>query len=289
MATKAKSKQARVKERNERINFDAFQKACPNFAGRPLKSRRRGGDPPDILCLDFAVKRIGVELVEWLNQEQVSREKPLYKLESEYHRIIRSDKQLTPPNVGQVFIYAKDRKRLLPAKAKAFRKELYRFISAVAGRWPEWDDPQGYGYRDFSGFPMLEEHLESLVFFSRDRFQPYPGVPWIWFELHGGAFDSKWMLDALITNIHKKIKKYAQPQNKLKLKQQRLHEFDLLAYYDQAVLFNTPYRNFAAVAQAVNRDLAANAHPFDKVFLFSPIETGTKIWQVWPSNPKPLQ
>lgn len=292
MASKKKSRQERRKERAERLNFDAFRKACPDFAGRPLKSFWRGGDPPDFLCFDHKRKRIGLELVEWLEERQIARKKPLYSLEGEYLRVIRSAKRIAPKNIGRVFLYAKKDKRLSAGQAKQFRKELYKFISSVNNRWsanPEWSDPQGQDFTDFSGFPALAEHLQMLVFFSSNRFNAHPGVPWIQFELHGGAFSPQWMADALVENIQKKIKKYSKPANKKKLQAQRLDEFCLLAYYDQAVLYNTSYSGvgfgFADVASSVHRFLAATQHPFDKVFLFSPIERELQAIQVWPSLP----
>jgi hypothetical protein len=65
-------------------------------------------------------------------------------------------------------------------------------------------------------------------------------IHWIVFWNHGGAYTTDWMRDALLDNIKRKIAKYAM-QNKSKLEQQLLAEFFLLAYYDEAVLHNTPY------------------------------------------------
>jgi hypothetical protein len=292
MAGKKKSIQERRKERAERLNFDAFRKVCPDFAGRPVKSFRRGGDPPDFLCFDRKGKRIGLELVEWLEQGQIAREKPLYSLEQEYLRVIRSDKRVAPKSIGRVFLYAKKDKRLCAGHATQFRKEIYKFIGGVNNRWstnPKWKDPQGQDFNDFSGFPALAEHLQMLVFFSSDRFNTYPGVPWICFEMHGGAFSSQWMVDALLANIKKKIQKYSKSGNEKKLQAQRLDEFYLLAYYDQAVLYNTPYNGvgfgFSDVASALYGYLVATQHPFGKVFLFSPIERESQVIQVWPSVP----
>jgi hypothetical protein len=94
------------------------------------------------------------------------------------------------------------------------------------------------------------------------------------------------MRDALLENIRRKIDKYAKPRNKLKLQQQQLAEFYLLAYYDEAVLHNTPYDapgfGFREIAALVAQELAATRHPFDKVFLYSPIEKPPSI-QVWPT------
>jgi hypothetical protein len=292
MATKKKPTKERRKERAERLNFDAFRKAWPNFAGRPLKSFRRGGDPPDFLCFDHTRKRIGVELVEWLEQGQTAREKARYGLEQGYLRVIRSDKRAAPKHIGRVFLYAKKGKRLSTGRAKQFQKELYNFIASVNNRWPtnpEWTNPQGQDFTDFRGSPALAEHLAMLVFFSRGRFNAYPNVEWICFEAHGCAFSYQWMVDALLANIKKKIQKYRKPDNKKQLRAQRLDEFDLLAYYDQAALYNTPYSGigfgFADVASVVHGYLAGTQHPFDKVFLFSPLERESQVIEVWPSAP----
>lgn len=67
------------------------------------------------------------------------------------------------------------------------------------------------------------------------------------------------MRDALVDNIHGKVVNYSKPLNKSQLQQQRLDEFYLLAYYDEAVPHNTPYaapgfgfrESFAGVANAV--------------------------------------
>jgi hypothetical protein len=61
------------------------------------------------------------------------------------------------------------------------------------------------------------------------------------FRNHGGAYTPDWMRDALVDNIKRKIAKYTKPHNKARLQQQQLVEFYLLAYYDEAVLHNTPY------------------------------------------------
>jgi hypothetical protein len=91
----------------------------------------------------------------------------------------------------------------------------------------------------------------------------------------------------LLDNIKRKIEKYAKPNNRLRLQQQQLAEFYLLAYYDEAVLHNTPYETpgfgFKEIAAVVARELTRNPHPFDKVFLYSPVER-IPVLQIWPSR-----
>jgi len=280
-----------AKQKAEAANFEAFRLALPNFAGRPVVSIQWGGDPPDVLCLDGPGKRIGVELVQWVNERQMAVSKARFKLEDSYQFAIRSSEEQPPANIGLVFIYAKDNAILSPHNTTAFRKELYDFVTRIDEEWlknPEWNDPQGYPFTDFTGYPTLVQRIDGLDFYARGRrFNPELGSEWITFRAHGGAYTADWMRDALLDNIKRKIEKYAKPHNELKLQQQELAEFYLLAYYDEAVLHNTPYDRpgfgFAEIATIVAHELTARPHLFDKVFLYSPIEKLPTI-QVWPTR-----
>jgi hypothetical protein len=277
-----------LKQKAEATNFEAFELAHPNFARRRLVSIQWGGDPPDVPCLDATGHRIGVELMQWINEAQMAESKARCKIEDSYGRVIRSSYEQPPAHVGLIFIYAKDKTSLAPANAAIFRAELYRFVHQIDADWPNnpaWDDPQGYLFTDFTGYPALTQHLAGLHVYARgSRFNWGFGAEWITFEAHGGAFAPGWMGDALLDNIRRKITKYAKPENRLKLEQQQLDEFYLLAYYDEAVIHNTPYRvpgfGFREIAASVSRELATNPHPFHKVFLFSPIEK-VPVIQVW--------
>ncbi len=179
------------KQKAEAANFEAFRQAHPNFAGRPLAGIQRGGDPPDVLCLDASGNRIGVELSQWVNQRQMAASKRRFKVEDSYRLAIRSPEVEPPANIGLVFIYAKDTTPLAPENAPAFRDELYKFVRAVDDAWqlnPDWDDPQGYAFTDFKGYSTLAQYVEGLDFYARGRrFDPQLGADWLTFRAHGGA------------------------------------------------------------------------------------------------------
>ncbi len=277
-----------AKQKGESSNFEAFRLACPDFAGRPLVSIQWGGDPPDVLCLDASAKRIGVELVQWVNGQQMARSKERDRLEASYRRVIRSSDEPQPNNIGLIFVSAKV--VLAPQYAAAFRSEFYGFISRLDANWPnsrEWYDPQGSFFTDFSGFPCLTQHLEGLHVYAKERrFDWGPGVEWITFWAHGGAYTPNWMRDALLDNVKRKIAKYGKPENKLRLQQQELDEFHLLAYYDEGIIHNTPYSapgfGFREIGALVTHELESSPHPFDRVFLHSQLEKPAAI-QVWPA------
>jgi hypothetical protein len=275
-----------AKQRAEAANFELFKNARPDFAGRTLASVQRGGDPPDVLCVDTAGNRIGVELVQWVNQSQIAASKKQSALEDSYNKEIHSTSERPPACIGMIFIYT--RIPLAPENAAAFRKELYDFIAQDAAGYPEWEDPQGHIFSEFTGYACLVEHLEGLQFYSASRRSPAQlGIHWIVFRNHGGAYTTDWMRDALVDNIKRKIDKYGKPGNKLKLENQQLAEFYLLAYYDEAILHNTPYDapgfGFPEISASLTRELAACRHPFNKVFLYSPLENPPAI-QVWPAG-----
>ena len=97
------------KQKAEAANFEAFKLAHPNFAARPLVSIQWGGDPPDVLCLDATGYRIGVEMVQWINERQIAASKPRYRVEASYRLAIRSIEVQPPKNIGMVFISLKDK------------------------------------------------------------------------------------------------------------------------------------------------------------------------------------
>src|ERR1700692_264942 len=94
------------KQKAEAANFYAFMEAYPHFAGRQLVNIQWGGDPPDVLCLDGGGKRIGVELIQWINEAQTGPSKARFKLEKSYTVATQSESETPPVNVGMVQIYA---------------------------------------------------------------------------------------------------------------------------------------------------------------------------------------
>jgi hypothetical protein len=95
-----------AKQKAEATNFEAFRRAVPNFAGPGLISVTWGGDPPDVLCTDDKGNRIGVELVQWLDEKQTAASKKMFALEKSYNDVIQSASVQPPPNIGRIFIYA---------------------------------------------------------------------------------------------------------------------------------------------------------------------------------------
>jgi len=61
------------KRETEKEIFAALLKAAPRFVGEPIENWAQPADEkdfPDVVCRTPSGKRIGVELGEWLNEEQ---------------------------------------------------------------------------------------------------------------------------------------------------------------------------------------------------------------------------
>ena len=111
----------------EKTVFQAFVNFCPDFAGVRVKCEE-GPDPPDYICTDETGKRIGVELGEWLNEQQMKRSKERERLEDSYCAVLRSEVEDPPPNIEWVWLYEKSGTRLAAPDAELFKTEAYRCV-----------------------------------------------------------------------------------------------------------------------------------------------------------------
>ena len=271
---------------DESAAWDGFLSAEPKFAGEELTSNEEGPDPPDILCAAKSGKKIGIEITQWVEHDQVSSGKAREFLQNSFLKVIDSGRVPRPDRIGWVDLNLKAG-RLKVADEANFRTELYELLKRENAtpdpapndgpprHVPAWLSPQGAPVDDFSEFPTLGKYLKDLWIFPRARLKSaHAGYEWIRFELAGGAYTPEWMVQAAIDRIRAKIQKYerANPRSKYGLK-----EFDLLcAYSDEALLHNTPTHGidfgFPDLAAKVARALKDEIEVFDRIFLFHPHE-----------------
>jgi|WetSurMetagenome_2_1015567.scaffolds.fasta_scaffold127523_2 hypothetical protein len=268
------------KHNREKIIFAFFQKCKPDFAGTPV-TYVPGNDPPDFVCTDANGRRIGIELGEWLNEQQMKSGKEREALEKSYMGVIQSEKTSHPQNIGTVWIGPKEMTILKKGDQDSFCRELYDNAQRVDREWhanKEVNGPQGYHQIDFSGYPTLQKYLSILVFMPASMLAQPSGFPWICFRPHGGAYSSESAILALSELLEKKIPKYVGLRQK-----ENLRELYLIAYFDQGLVYNTPYDTigigFSTIANICRKWLAANWGQFDKIFLFDSTGDG-KVEQV---------
>lgn len=267
----------------EKLVFEAFLGAHPNFAGRPVTTRE-GADPPDYLCVDTAGKRIGVELGEWLNERQMRTSIRRERLEDSYLKAIRSKEVPPPSNVGLAWLGPEPDKVLPSQDAVEFRGEVLKFLGEMDAAWPnrtEWHGPQGAHITDFSRYPILGKYLNDLHSFSRNQFNTWLGYEWICFPSRGGAYTPADAVDALLELIKNKLGKYTGL-----LQKENLDELYLIVYYNKGLLHNTPFVapgfGFRQVAEIAAQAVAQSPGPFTKIFLFNALKPDLEVLQVWP-------
>lgn len=262
--------------------FEAFRATYPNFAGRELKCEP-GSDPPDIVGTDGTNKRVGIELGEWLNAQQMAVSVARERQKDSFMNALKSEEVEPPKNIGMVWIDKEERIALRVEDAVQFREEIFACVADIDTHWHEnedWQSPQSYRMNDFSRYPSVARYLASLTFIPRARMPTIKGIAWVTFPGEGGAYTPQDAVEALLELIRKKAAMYGDLHQK-----ENLSELYLLAYYDRALIHNTPYiaPNFGwdAIAAIAKSEIAENPGAFQKVFLFNSLpqdRTVTKLW-----------
>lgn len=269
------------KETTECQVFRALYETEPNFAGRPIKDWAKGANPPDILCHDLLGKRIGVELTEWLKGSQMASEKAQQELYDSYSRIIRSDSEIPPRNIEHVTLRLK--RDVLPPQSEQdeFRRELFDCIHDKDATWPGTRSLQDHEQLKFPNHPILTKYLAGIRYWPCRALKRDLGVEWVRFPARGRFYSPQEMFDELVARFGKKTGKYPTLHQ-----QQHLGELYLVVFYSKGLLWNPPYAgpgwSFRDIARAAGQLLSQNPGPFQKVFLFSPVEKDQKVLQVWP-------
>jgi hypothetical protein len=276
---------------DESTTWSRFLAAAPQFADEEIVGGGEGPDPPDVLCTSISGKVIGVELTKWVEHDQVTGARGRELLENSYLKVIGSENEPRPEHIGRVFLHDKSL-RIRQNDGPAFRAELFDFLTRENGKplpslnphspiparyWNtvrNWN-AQGAPVRDFATYPIIEKYLSDIWIYPRETRGELPtGMPWILFEVPGGAYTVQWMVQAVIDRILDKISKYEHDDIRIR---HTLGEFDLLCYYcDEALLHNSPIHavgfGFPELAARVKQTLAAAPRVFDRIFLFNSYE-----------------
>ena len=268
----------------EKLVFQTFYDAHPNFAGRPV-SWADGADPPDVLCADSVGRHVGVELGEWLNEAEIRSNKRQERWQDSYLKVIRSQEEAAPRHFGIVWLHIRPGVHLSTSDGPVFRQELFRLVSQVDDDWPahcEWRGPRGALVREFSGYPCLARYLIDVRFHPRWGSGVAPGMRWIGFRPRRGAYSPTDAVDALLELLREKTAKYSGLHTK-----HGLTELYLIAYYNKALFYNSPYVapsfGLEEVARIATDVVAKNSGPFQKIFLFNATKPGLDVFQLWPT------
>lgn len=266
----------------EKRMFVAFLDDCPLFAGSPVKCwTQPKKDPPDIECLLQDGRTIGLELTNWLNERQIANAKLRESMEEPFRRAL-----FAVPNESQHFqvVWMSVKERLRKGDEDLLRDEMTRLMKHLDNMWdtqPDWDSPEGFPWRDFTGYPTLVRYFAAIHIHPRPSPRlttDPPELGWLTFVLRGGAYSPALAVDTLVANIKTKIAKYS-------AKPVGLAAFFLLVHYDfKAYAHNSPPEGIGfsypeAVVEA-SRMLGGALGIFDGIFVYVDTTNGQKSFKV---------
>jgi hypothetical protein len=273
--------------KNEKLTFDSFLKACPDFADEPIVEwdmvedfygKRDLAPPtppfdkrPDVICITSSGKKIGVELKSWVNREQITEARKQERIQDNILKAIGEQPLNATQHIGQVWLSAKQ-VTFNARDASDFKKQMFELIEKVEHSWlhkPQGHQNSWHDVRDLAAFPFLEKYLDSARFHSvRRRLvnnwilfpNPYPS----------GHYSPKAMRETLKRALlaHKDDERYKDLKQRV-----GLDEVYLLVHYDfKAFVYNTPFAapdfGFREAADLASSELGGDGGYFDRIFLF---------------------
>ena len=269
--------------KNEKLIFESFLRACPDFAGEPIQewdvveewyAKRTLAPPahpydkrPDIIAITASGKRIGVELKSWVNRDQIKEARKQERIQQNILKTIGGQPPNETQHIGFVWLSAKEL-RFDSGDAANFREQIFALIEQVDKNWSG-----KFGLRecshdvtDLTQFPTLGRYLQSVHCAPRPHFE----TDWIHFPSPGGAYSPNEMLETLNRSLadHKTDERYRDLR-----KQADLDEVYLLVHYDfKAFAYNTPFDapgfGFKEAADLASNWLRGDGGYFDRIFLF---------------------
>jgi hypothetical protein len=279
------------KRENEKAIFSAFLRAAPDFVGEEIADWKQPTDEndfPDIVCKSKTGNRVGVELGEWLNEDQMRSAKGMERTQQSILEAIGGQGKNTTENIFCVWLLPAVRARIKPADATQFRTELFQMIEEVDQRWPDerfWHGPRGFRASgdELAPYAILQKYLNGIHFFPSDRYEGWPpdgrkvkrqwfeGQPWILFPARGGSYSKDTMLQPLLELLAEKKEHYSSAGT-------GFHHLTLMIYYNSALIYNspaeTPTFTFEDAVREARTFIGDDPDPFTSIYLFLAIDEG---------------
>jgi hypothetical protein len=272
-------------DQRERIVLTDAEKSFPNFAGQtsPWAKVPDGQDPPDFISTK-SHGVIGLELVEWLDGDQMRPAKTRESQREQIRRILTPEweKEYQPKNCRGAFPTLVGTERVARADELPLRREFYANSASVDRNWSA--DPRHWGnsYRqiEFTGYPLLTKYFTAINYIGGKAH----GFCWIGESGDGGAFDPFVPVETLKHALDSKLASYATPEKQAHLKAHKLTELDLLVHGGFNVYaYNTPAGHLD-LEEVSRRGVEFYAtHPlrdtFNRTWFFHSLDTADQLNQ----------
>jgi hypothetical protein len=268
------------KRDHEKAIFRAFLDLEPEFAGERLAEWEQPEDErefPDIRAKSVSGRRVGVELGEWLNEEEIAAAKSKESVEASILSAIGEQGANSTRHVDFVWLHPKLDVRVKSSEAAAFRDQIFALIQDCDRRWPNerwWHSPQGAQLTgdELAAYPTIAKYINVVKLWPKRDGHGWPaGVDWILFPARVGSFDRETMFKPLRELIAEKIAHYGPNRT-------GFDGLSLVVFYNLAWIYNspaeTPLFTFEDAAARVRQLLSSGLGPFDRVFLFLALVPG---------------
>lgn len=304
-------------KQHELAVFGRFVEAYRSF-GAEVEYEPASEEPADILAKLKNGGEIGFQLGEWLEPSQAATAKRKERLRTALQEVLSASSPEEPRNLACVAIEVKGT-TFQDKDADEFKNEFSRLVAKV-----DQDCRDCWAMMEFAAYPTLQKYILSVLFSPRGSYQErvigerldkawsdletrrllqqsheeakawteelglnisgdVQAPRWIQFVVEGGASSSETAIQALAKIIRKKISHYGRSGSR---------DIRLVIYYDEAVLYNSPYydqkyETFEDVAQEAARLLATKPLlPFTKIYLLNALSPGPEAFEVWPTLAK---
>lgn len=256
------------KREHEHTLFKAFVELEPEFAGEALADWHQPKQEnafPDIVGTTVSGRRVGVELGEWINQDEMQAAKAKEQREEEFLAAVGDQGTNTTQHIQFVWLHPKAKARIAPVDASEFREQLFGFIHDCDRRWPGerfWRVGHRAAGDELAPYPKLARYLDAITLWPSEGEGQFT-TNWITFPMPCGSFDRETMWAPLRKLVADKIGHYGSTNIGFEV-------LSLVIVYNQALIYNspaeTPLFSFEdAVAEL--REMIHDPSPFHRVFL----------------------
>jgi hypothetical protein len=260
-------------------SFTSFTGSAVSWAKVP-----DGQDPPDFIC-GGPSGPIGLELVEWLDGEQMTAAKGRESQRDQIHRVLAVgwEKEYRPTNFRGAFLTIGN-ERIARKDEAPLRKEFYAFAEEVDRTWHTNPDRHrdNYDEMEFPGYPLMQKYF-SVRFIGGTLLNHN----WVHTSGDGGAFDPADSAEALKSAIDKKLALYSTPASQARLKAQNLSSLNLLVHGGfNAFAYNTPagpmtMEDLSRLA-AAHLESHSQRQIFDRIWFFNSLGKDRWLCELWP-------
>jgi len=296
-----------AKKAAERSTLYAVREAFPSFLAG-INFSPEDTESPDFVGTDRDGHFVGLELTNWLNEQQTRNIARHDKLREHILRILGHQITEHPANLSSAVIFPDWDVHISRNHHEQLREQFQSLVQQVDGElrarrdghWKVLQAEERFDFEiyrpDLQAYPIIQKYFLSIWFREIDRSIPiYPDRAWVSVIPDGGLYDPNDARQALKHVIESKVAHYSRQSAKSRLALHSLSKLFLLVYADtQKFTSNTPFQDWhqlrksptaglEEVARAAASELDQSPAVFDGIYLFYPINGSQWLAQIWPN------